>query len=251
MSALGATMDDQIKPGKMPRAPAAETPSVKRAKAWTHGARFLTTASRLDQLPGGELPEVAFVGRSNAGKSSAINALTQQRSLAFASKTPGRTQHINCFALGPKPAPNALFADLPGYGYAAVAKDAKARWQQVMADYLELRRNLVGIVLLIDSRLGITELDQRLLDFIAPRLRNGAVRLLVLLTKIDKLNRSDAAAALRAAQQAMATMATDESDISVTPFSMLKGTGVDDVAEAVHAWIVPPGAIQAPLKADQ
>lgn len=245
MSALGETMADQNKPDKMLGAPATETPSVKLAKAWAHGARFLTTASRLDQLPSGELPEIAFVGRSNAGKSSAINALTQQRTLAFASKTPGRTQHINCFALGPKTAPNALFADLPGYGYAAVAKDAKARWQQVMADYLELRRNLAGIVLLIDSRLGVTELDQRLLDFIAPRLRNGTVRLLVLLTKIDKLNRSEAGAALRAAQQLMAAMATDESDISVTTFSMREGTGVDDVVEAIHAWIVPPTALTA------
>ncbi len=247
MSALGETMAEQIKPDKMSRARSAETPSVKLAKAWAHGARFLTTASRLDQLPSGELPEIAFVGRSNAGKSSAINALTQQRTLAFASKTPGRTQHINCFALGPKVAPNALFADLPGYGYAAVAKDAKARWQQVMADYLELRRNLAGIVLLIDSRLGITELDQRLLNFIAPRLRNGTVRLLVLLTKIDKLNRSEAGAALQVAQQMMTAMATDESDISVTTFSTREGTGVGDVAEAIHTWVVPP----SPLTADR
>lgn len=245
MRALGETMADQIKPGKTPRATVAQTPSAKLARSWAHGARFLTTASRLDQLPGGELPEIAFVGRSNAGKSSAINALTQQHTLAFASKTPGRTQHINCFALGPKAEPNALFADLPGYGYAAVAKDAKARWQQVMADYLELRRNLVGIVLLIDSRLGVTDLDQRLLDFIAPRLRNGAVRLLMLLTKIDKLNRSEAAAALRSAQQLMATMATEESDIGVATFSMRTGVGVDDVVEALHAWVVPPTDLKA------
>lgn len=245
MGVLGETMADQIKPGATARVPVADSASVKLAKAWAHGARFLTTASRLDQLPSGELPEIAFVGRSNAGKSSAINALTQRRALAFASKTPGRTQHINCFSLGPKATPNALFADLPGYGYAAVAKDAKARWQQVMADYLEVRRNLVGVVLLIDSRLGVTELDQRLLDFIAPRLRNGAVRLLVLLTKIDKLNRSEAAAALRAAQQRIASLATEESDISVTTFSMLKGTGVGDVVEALHAWVVPPVALTA------
>jgi GTP-binding protein len=240
MSALGGTMGDRIKSGRAPHGTAQETPQVRLARAWAHGARFLTTASRLDQLPGGELPEIAFVGRSNAGKSSAINALTQQSRLAFASKTPGRTQHINCFALGPKVQPNALFADLPGYGYAAVAKDAKARWQQVMADYLELRRNLMGIVLLVDSRQGVTELDQRLLDFVSPRLRNGAVRLLVLLTKIDKLNRSEAAGALRAAQQTFSVMATDESDISVATFSMLKGTGVDDVVQALHGWIVPP-----------
>ena len=107
---------------------------------WAHTARFLTTASQLVQLPPTELPEIAFVGRSNAGKSTAINTLTQQKRLAFASKTPGRTQHINLFELGPKLAANSLFADLPGYGYAAVARGAKLRWQKVMADYLEIGR---------------------------------------------------------------------------------------------------------------
>ena len=163
---------------------------ARRALAWAHTARFLTTASRLDQLPATELPEIAFVGRSNAGKSTAINTLTQQKRLAFASKTPGRTQHINLFALGPKDVPDALFADLPGYGYAAVERSAKLRWQQVMADYLQLRRPLHGVVLMVDSRLGFTELDRNLLEFIAPRLANGEVRLLVLLTK--RLDRAGA-----------------------------------------------------------
>ena len=93
-----------------------------------------------------ELPEIAFVGRSNAGKSTAINVLTQQKRLAFASKTPGRTQHINLFELGPKLAADALFADLPGYGYAAVERNAKLRWQEVMAEYLAVRRSLSAIV---------------------------------------------------------------------------------------------------------
>src|SRR3982751_4848623 len=168
----------------------------KTALAWTHTARFLTTASQLDQLPQTELPEIAFVGRSNAGKSTAINMLTQQKRLAFASKTPGRTQHINLFELGPRLAPDALLADLPGYGYAAVARDAKLRWQQGMADYLEVRRSLTGIVLMVDSRLGFTELDRQLLDFVQPRIGNGSVRLLALLTKADKLNRSESSAAL-------------------------------------------------------
>ena len=127
-------------PARRPREPAAERRT--RRSAWTHTARFLTTASQLDQLPATELPEIAFVGRSNAGKSTAINTLAQQKRLAFASKTPGRTQHINLFELGPKDAPDALFADLPGYGYAAVERGAKLRWQQVMADYLEIRRSL-------------------------------------------------------------------------------------------------------------
>jgi GTP-binding protein len=94
--------------------------TARQALAWAHGARFLTTAAKLDQLPMLELPEIAFVGRSNAGKSTAINTLAQRKRLAFASKTPGRTQHINLFLVGPMEQPDAIFADLPGYGYAAV-----------------------------------------------------------------------------------------------------------------------------------
>src|SRR5450755_1276739 len=160
---------------------------AKQALSWTHTARFLVTASQLSELPPTELPEIAFVGRSNAGKSTAINALAQQKRLSFASKTPGRTQHINLFELGPKGAPDALFADLPGYGYAAVERGAKLRWQEVMAEYLAVRRSLSGIVLLIDSRLGFTDIDLKLLAFVAPRVTNGAVKLIVLLTKSDKL----------------------------------------------------------------
>ena len=212
---------------------------ARRALAWTHTARFRTTASQLDQLPPVDLPEVAFVGRSNAGKSTAINTLTQQKRLAFASKTPGRTQHINLFDLGPKDAPDALFADLPGYGYAAVARGAKLRWQKVMADYLDVRRSLVGVVLMIDSRLGFTELDQQLLRFVAPRLANGAVRLLVLLTKSDKLNRSETSTALLGAQAVLGELATDESDVQVATFSALKKTGVDDAAQVLYEWIHP------------
>ncbi len=203
------------------RSDAAPSPH-KLALGWTHTARFLTTASQLDQLPVTELPEIAFVGRSNAGKSTAINTLTQQGRLAFASKTPGRTQHINLFELGPKLQADALFADLPGYGYAAVARGAKLRWQQVMADYLAVRRNLAGVVLMVDSRHGFTDLDRQLLDFVAPRLANGTVRLLVLLTKADKLNQREASAAFASAQQFLGEMATDEAEISVTLFSALK-----------------------------
>ena len=212
---------------------------AREALAWCHGARFLITASQLDQLPGGELPEIAFVGRSNAGKSSAINALAQHRRLAFASRTPGRTQHINLFALGPKDAPDALFADLPGYGYAAVDRGAKLRWQAVMADYLVLRRPLHGVVLLVDSRLGFTELDRRLLDLIEPRVRTGEVRLLVLLTKSDKLNRREAQASLVAAQALLGEVASESSDVSVALFSVLSRQGLEDAAETVHGWIHP------------
>ncbi len=207
--------------------------------AWAHTARFLTTASRLDQLPANELPEIAFVGRSNAGKSTAINTLAQHKRLAFASRTPGRTQHINLFELGPKDAPDALLADLPGYGYAAVERDAKLRWQQVMADYLAYRRSLSGVVMMVDSRLGFTELDRRLLAFIAGRVGTGEVKLLVLLTKADKLNRKESDASLRAAGEVLEDLATDHADVGVTLFSALKKTGVADAALALHSWAHP------------
>ncbi len=215
------------------------TAAEKAALAWTHSARFLTTASRLDQLPAGELPEIAFVGRSNAGKSTAINRLAQQKRLAFASRTPGRTQHINLFEVGPKDAPDALLADLPGYGYAAVERAAKLRWQEVMAEYLELRRNLFGVVLMIDSRLGFTDLDRRLLALMAPRLAGGQVKLLTLLTKADKLNRSETQTAVRAAQDVLGEVSTESSDIGVTPFSALSRLGLGDAAVALHQWIHP------------
>lgn len=216
---------------------AAPDDADKTALAWAHTARFLTTASQLDQLPSTELPEIAFVGRSNAGKSTAINVLTQQKRLAFASKTPGRTQHINLFELGPKTAPDALFADLPGYGYAAVAKGAKVRWQKVMADYLEVRRSLTGVVLMVDSRLGFTDLDRRLLDFVAPRVGNGSVKLLVLLTKADKLNRQEATEALATAQGLLGEVSTDEADVSMSLFSALKKSGVGDAACVLYDWV--------------
>lgn len=219
-----------------PPSAAPGAPDEKMVLAWTHTARFLTTASQLVHLPPTELPEIAFVGRSNAGKSTAINTLAQQKRLAFASKTPGRTQHINLFELGPKDAPDALFADLPGYGYAAVARSAKLRWQKVMADYLEVRRSLSGVVLMVDSRLGLTDLDKQLLDFVAPRISNGEVKLLVVLTKADKLNRKEANAALAACQEFLGGLATEESEVAVTLFSALKKQGVGDVAQILHEW---------------
>jgi GTP-binding protein len=212
---------------------------ARRALAWAHTARFLTTASALAQLPVSELPEVAFVGRSNAGKSTAINVLTQQKRLAFASKTPGRTQHINLFELGPKLAADVLFADLPGYGYAAVERNAKLRWQEVMAEYLAVRRNLSAIVVLVDSRLGFTDIDRKLLHFVAPRLANGSVKLLALLTKVDKLNRSDAALALRAAGDVLGEFTREQSEVALTAFSSLSRAGVDDAARMLYTWTHP------------
>lgn len=202
--------------------------TARDALAWTHSARFLTTASRLDQLPATELPEIAFVGRSNAGKSTAINTLAQQRRLAFASRTPGRTQHINLFAVGPKDAPDALLADLPGYGYAAVPKADKLRWQQVMASYLVTRENLRAVVLLVDPRQGVTELDEILLEVIRPRVEQG-LKFLLLLTKADKLNRAEAAKAL-----SIARLQAGGGEVKL--FSALKKQGVEETALLLSHW---------------
>ncbi len=210
------------------RGPPAPDSAAARALGWLHTARFLTTAPTLAHLPALELPEIAFVGRSNAGKSTCINTLTQQRQLAFASKKPGRTQHINLFALGKQGSTDAVLADLPGYGYAAVPLQDKLRWQQVMANYLVSRANLKAIVLLTDSRLGLTELDEALLEVIRPRVEQG-LKFLVLLTKADKLSRSEAA-------RALSIMKLNAGGGEVRLFSATRRTGVEDVACLLWDW---------------
>ena len=207
-----------------------ESPQVKPITplGWMHTARFLTTAAELFHLPALDVPEIAFVGRSNAGKSTCINTLTQQKQLAFASKKPGRTQHINLFALGKQGLTDAVLADLPGYGYAAVPKQDKLRWQKVMANYLVTRENLKGIVLLCDPRLGMTELDEVLLEVIRPRVEEG-LNFLVLLTKSDKLTRAEATKALSIAKlQAGGGQAK--------LFSALKKQGVEELAQLMWDW---------------
>ncbi|MBC5764851.1 YihA family ribosome biogenesis GTP-binding protein [Ramlibacter sp. GTP1] len=198
------------------------------ALGWLHTARFLTTAPRLEFLPPVGVPEVAFVGRSNAGKSTCINTLTQQKRLAFASKTPGRTQAINLFALGKQGETDAVLADLPGYGYAAVPKADKIRWQQVMANYLVTRESLRGVVMLCDPRHGLTELDDILLEVIRPRVEQG-LKLLVLLTKADKLNRAEANKAL-----SIARLQTAGGEVKL--FSALKRQGVEETALLLWQW---------------
>lgn len=202
--------------------------SPAQAMGWMHTARFLTTAPRLEFLPPVDVPEIAFVGRSNAGKSTCINTLTQQKRLAFASKTPGRTQSINLFELGKQGVTDAVLADLPGYGYAAVPKADKARWQQVMANYLVTRENLKGIVLLIDPRHGMTELDEILLEVVRPRVEAG-LKFLLLLTKADKLTRSEQAKALSIARLQAAGG-------EVKLFSALKKQGVEETALLLWNW---------------
>ena len=196
--------------------------AAREALGWLHTARFLTTAAQLHQLPPLDLPEIAFVGRSNAGKSTAINTLTQQTQLAFASKKPGRTQHINLFALGRQGSTDAVLADLPGYGYAAVPLADKQRWQRVMANYLVSRPNLAAVVMLADPRHGLKELDEALLEVIRPRVEDG-LPFLILLTKADKLNRTEQAKALQITR-------LQAGGGEVMLFSALKRQGVEDAA---------------------
>ena len=198
---------------------------------WMHTARFLTTAPQLHFLPALDVPEIAFVGRSNAGKSTCINTLTQQKQLAFASKKPGRTQHINLFALGKQGNTDAVLADLPGYGYAAVPKQDKIRWQQVMANYLVTRENLKAIVLMCDPRHGLTELDEILLDVVRPRVAEG-LKFLVVLTKSDKLNRAEQT-------KALAIMKLQAGGGEVRLFSATKRQGIEDVAQLLYEWAHP------------
>ena len=212
-------------------APPAEKDPATTALGWLHTARFLTTAPTLEFLPPHTYPEIAFVGRSNAGKSTCINTLTQQKRLAFASKTPGRTQSINLFTLGKQGITDAILADLPGYGYAAVPKHDKLRWQQVMANYLVSRENLLGVVLLCDPRHGLTELDDILLEVIRPRVEQG-LKFMLVLTKADKLNRSEAAKAL-----SIARLQAGGGEVKL--FSALKKQGVEEVARLLFDWIHP------------
>jgi GTP-binding protein len=193
-------------------------------------AQFLTTAADWRQLPAGGAPEVAFAGRSNSGKSSAINVLAQRKRLAYVSRTPGRTQHINFFRLPS----GALLADLPGYGYAAVPGSVQRHWRGFLARYLAERRRLVGLVLVVDARHPLASLDRQLLDGYLPSGRPVHV----LLTKSDKLSTSDRRHAL---EEIRSTLAHDYAlhghCISVQLFSAVDRIGIEQAENAIGAWL--------------
>ena len=239
-------MTNTTNPPASPAPPAnGPTPSDAKAAAtvamgWLHTAKFLTTAPQLHFLPALEVPEFAFVGRSNAGKSTCINTLTQQKQLAFASKKPGRTQHINLFSLGKQGVTDAILTDLPGYGYAAVPKADKIRWQQVMANYLVTRENLKAIVLMCDPRHGMTELDEILLDIVRPRVEEG-LKFLVVLTKADKLTRVEQ-------NKALSIMKLQAGGGEVRLFSAPKRIGIEDVATLLWQWAHPETSVSAPIQ---
>ena len=193
-------------------------------------AEFILTAANDEQLPPPGPPEIAFAGRSNAGKSSAINTLANRTRLAFTSKTPGRTQQINFFRLRC----GALLADLPGYGYAAVPRDLKRHWQEFLARYLATRQSLVGLVLVMDARHGLADLDRRLLAGYLPSGRP----VLLLATKMDKLTRSAQRQAEMAAMRAIAEdFPAHAGNVTVVPFSATRRIGVEVAEAAIAGWL--------------
>jgi GTP-binding protein len=194
------------------------------------GARFVTGAAQSSQLPASGAPEIAFAGRSNAGKSSAINALAGHGGLAYASRTPGRTQQINFFALRS----GALVADLPGYGYAAVAKTLKREWQEFLWTYVTSRGNLVALVLLVDARRGLTDLDLALLAQFVPSGRP----VLILATKSDKLGTAaqrDAIATINAQLREAFPMGAH--NVSAQAFSAVTRQGVAQAETTIASWL--------------
>lgn len=197
-------------------APQAPSPQARAALAWAHGARFVTTASRLDQLPVHDAPEIAFVGRSNVGKSSCLNTLVGQSALARVSKTPGRTQAINFFDLS-RGGRSLRFADLPGYGFAKVPRPMQEHWGRLLTEYFSIRESLRGLFIVMDIRRPLGDQDWQMLEFAASRQR--LVHLL--LTKTDKVGRNEAATALRRVRAAVKGRATAQL------FSATSKEGVD------------------------
>lgn len=188
-------------------------------------AVFLQSAARVDQLPSDQGFEVAFAGRSNAGKSSALNCLTGIKQLARTSKTPGRTQLINLFCIDE----NRRLVDLPGYGYAKVAHQVKQDWQQNLAHYLEVRQCLQGLVLLMDSRHPLKELDQMMIDWAIVR----QLPVHILLTKADKLSRSEVKNTVLKVKKFYSQM---PELVTVQSFSSLKKEGVDELITQLNQW---------------
>jgi GTP-binding protein len=189
-------------------------------------AQFLASSAGPADMPPPGPPELAFAGRSNVGKSSAINALTGRKRLAFTSKTPGRTQTINFFELGA----GARLVDLPGYGYAKVPHAVRAGWRTLVGSYVQSRATLAGVVLVMDARHPLTELDLQLIEFL------GDARLLALLSKADKLSRQAQAKTLATVSAAMRA--------EVRLFSSLTRQGVDECRDLLERWLDSPAPRQ-------
>jgi GTP-binding protein len=191
-----------------------------------HKAQFLKSAAQLSQLPNDNGIEIAFAGRSNAGKSTAINVLTGIKGLAKTSKTPGRTQLINLFAIDDL----RRLVDLPGYGYAAVPQAVKERWQQTLSRYLQNRQCLRGLILLMDIRHPLTEFDQHIIQWASL----AKLSIYILLTKADKLARGPSLQILRNVQKYLEENGyTDNCQL----FSAIKGTGIEQARKYIFNWL--------------
>ena len=200
---------------------------------------FVTTVADTHALPPARGAEVAFVGRSNAGKSSALNALAQRKRIAFVSKTPGRTQHINLFRVGD----GRYLVDLPGYGYAAVPAAARAHWNELIGGYLQSRSCLRGVILIMDVRHPLTKLDRQLLDWLKP----SGPPVHVLLSKAEKLNRQQADATLRKIDT---LLRRDYANCSAQIFSSTKKIGIVEAAAKIQEWLGDGRNKKPPVKGE-
>jgi GTP-binding protein len=200
-------------------------PTLSSSAIHLSKATFTLSAPDIRRLPEDNGLEVAFAGRSNAGKSSALNTLTNQRGLARTSKTPGRTQLINIFEI----AENKRLVDLPGYGFAKVPMEMKAKWQKALGEYLEKRKCLKGIVILMDIRHPLKDLDMDLIQWAA----DGELPVLALLTKSDKLSQGARSTEVLKVKKKLKEL---NADITVQAFSSLKKTGVDQANAVICDW---------------
>ena len=188
-------------------------------------AVFIASVGKLSELPAEGVPELVFAGRSNVGKSSAINALANHTRLAFTSKTPGRTQHLNYFSLGD----GNFLVDLPGYGYAKVPPDVQQHWENLLGQYLQTREPLCGLVIIMDARHPLTALDEQMLDWFAPT----GKPVHILLTKSDKLSRQQATLTLR---NVTAWLNEHFPFCTAQLFSSLKKSGLDEAEAVIASW---------------
>ena len=200
-----------------------------------HSARFVLSVADLAALPAPTWPEIAFAGRSNAGKSTAINVLTQQKRLAFASKTPGRTQLLNFFELSERNdqgerVPRGYLVDLPGYGYARTPETQRSQWDVLVGGYVAHRQSLVGIVIVMDARRPLMPGDEALLAFLEGPTRH----IHLLLTKSDQLNNSEKRSALDRARRRAAEL---RPPATAQLFSALKRQGVEELGTVLEGWL--------------
>ncbi|ARU64323.1 YihA family ribosome biogenesis GTP-binding protein [Histophilus somni] len=193
-----------------------------------HKTHFLMSAPNIKVLPEDSGIEIAFAGRSNAGKSTALNALTQQKNLARTSKTPGRTQLINLFQVEP----NCKLVDLPGYGYAAVPEQMKLQWQKSLGEYLQKRECLGGLVILMDIRHPLKDLDQQMIEWAV----SADLPVLLLLTKADKLSQSARSKQVKMVREAILPF---QGDVQVEAFSAQNKIGIERLSEKLDQWFSP------------